>query len=154
MVTRAFLFLGDGDRQIEFFDDTVLFMLRMTLLCFLSAAALGVVCTHEAEAADFYVETLSTIDGGSSPTSSASNAQKYQGNEVAIRCNYDARLTVCDRLSTTCTAGAHGQYLDQNKTFPVCVPMNYGLLAILPTDAGVSTTCDLSTVNPKQTCPP
>lgn len=107
-----------------------------------------------ARAADFFVETVSAVDGGSSPPTTSTNKPKYQGNEIAIRCNYDAYLKVCDSNASTCAnTTAHGQLLAAGKDFPVCFPTGYGQAAILPTDGGVSTSCDFSTVNPKQTCP-
>jgi hypothetical protein len=111
-------------------------------------------CISEAYAADFYVETVSAIDGGSSPPTASANKPKYQGNEVAIRCNWDALLKVCDSSATTCAAStSHGQLLLAGRDFPVCFPTGYGQAAVSPTDGGVSTSCDFSTVTPRQTCP-
>jgi hypothetical protein len=128
--------------------------MRFLAVLFVAVIAVAALAPR-AHAADFYVETVSAIDGGSSPPTTAGNAPKYQGNEVAIRCNYDARLKVCETGSgSACVASATtGQFLDATKTFPVCFPSGWGVAAISPTDAGVGTACQFYTVNPRQTCP-
>ncbi len=150
------MFLKVGDRHFRFFDGTVLGMRFLALLLpAVAVIAIGSL-TRPARAADFYVETVSAIDGGSSPTTTASNAPKYQGNEVAIECNYEARLKICETGTTTtgCPASAtHGQHLLPGKPYPVCFPAGWGKAAISPLDGGVSLSCDFSQVLPKQTCP-
>lgn len=129
--------------------------MRATVLSLLVVAVVAVaVHSRPAQAHDSYVETVSAVDGGSSPPTASANKPKYQGNEVAIRCNYDAYLKVCDSSATTCAnTTAHGQFLPAGKDVPVCFATGWGQAAFLPTDGGVSTSCDFSTVNPKQTCP-
>lgn len=147
----AFVFLKNGDRHLDFLDGTVLRM--RTALALLTFVVVVAVVAPRARAADFFVETVSAVDGGSSPPTTSSNKPKYQGNEVAVRCNYDAYLKVCDSSTTCANTTAHGQFIAAGKDFPVCFPTGYGQAAFLPTDAGVSTSCDFSTVTPKQTCP-
>lgn len=132
-----------------------------SLLLLLAVGSIGatVFCARRARAGDFYVETVTTgVDAGVSAVTLSSNAARYQGNEIAIRCTSDARLKHCnttDNLNspiTSCVAsGAHGQYLDSTKTFPICVPTGWGFMAIAAVDGGVAA-CDFAVVNPRQTC--
>jgi hypothetical protein len=125
--------------------------MRSLAVLFVAVIAVAALAPR-AHAADFFVETVSAIDGGSSPAT-ASSAAKYAGNEIAIRCNYDARLKVCETGSTCVASATTGQFLDAAKTFPVCFPSGWGVAAIAPTDAGVSTACQFYQVTPRQTCP-
>jgi len=129
--------------------------MRTALVLAIISAAAGIgVCARVAHGADFAIETLGVDGGATPPVTGASNAPKYSGNEIAIRCtNGDARLKVCE-TGTTCTAvTSSGQYLNSDREFPVCFPNGWGKASIIQSDAGVSVTCEFRVVNPKQTCP-
>lgn len=148
----AFVFLKDGDRHFRFLDGTVLRMRTALALLTVVVVVAVVGVARRARAGDFYLETVSAVDGGSSPPTALA-VSKYSGKEIAVRCNYDAYLKICESIATTCVATANNQFLDQGKTFPVCFPTDWGKASVLPSDAGVSTSCKFSVVTPLQTCP-
>lgn len=118
-------------------------MRRIALTCF-ALAFLGALLFHEAQAADFYKETLAPgADAGT-----LANATTDVGSQAMLRCdNFEVKYRLCEP-NRTCAATANDSQIDANQSIDICGVGGFTKLSLFRTYDGGVPSCRLFVVNP------